>query len=160
SDSLDQPVSADTGLQLLAHLGLTEGEARAILDAKPATPEELTLAAKVDLHSIAGALDPATAHALVTDSKIELGAQVEGFEERAARLRTMSSAQDKLLHAVDDVHGAARLDADVAHAVVGAAIPVIRSRARLNPAVRETYSSLIAYHHARYPGHRGATQVP
>ena len=146
-------VGGDGG-EARAHLGVTEGEAQAILGAKPATAEELAFANKVDLAAIAHALDADTAHALVTDPKLELGAHADGFEERAARLRVASSAGDKLLHASDDLHGAMRLDASVAQDALSSVVPVIRARARLNPKVRETYSSLLAYQHARYPGHR------
>jgi hypothetical protein len=160
ADPLDQPVSAATGARLLVHIGLTEREALAILSAEDATPEELSIAMKVDLHAMAAALDEATVHALVTDSKIDLGAHGDQLEARAASLRTSAAAEDKLQHVVDALHGAARLDATVAQDAINAVVPQIRTRARVNPAVRTVYSSILAYQRSRFPGVRGKRGEP
>ena len=48
-----------------------------------------------------------------------------------------------------------RMDGTSAHEALSLAVPQIRMRARANPAVRTTYSSLLAYMRARYPGRYG-----
>jgi hypothetical protein len=151
----DRPVSAETGAKLLAFLGLTEGEAQLLLAARPATDAELAEALKEDIHALGLALPATTVHALVSDPKVELGTHAEGFEDRASRLRSAASLEDKLTHGVQLVHGAARLDASLASKALSDLVPQLTTRARVTPKVKETYSTILAYAHARHPGHKG-----
>ena len=151
-DAADKPVTAETGLKLLAAMGITEGEAQLYLAARPATEAELAEARKEDIHALGLALPAPTVQALVNDTKVDLGTHADGFAERAGRLRAAGSLEDKFHHGIDTVHGAARLDASLASKALSDVVPQLASRARVNPKVKETYSTLLAYHHARFPG--------
>ena len=152
---LDQPVTPETGAKVLAMLALTEGEALALLGARPASDAELAVAQRVDLHALALGLEESTVHALVTDPKVDLGVHADDFEPRAARVRVAASAEAKLQHSIDSLHNSTRLDASTAQEVLNLVVPALRARTRLNANVTKTYSTLLAYQHARFPGHRG-----
>jgi hypothetical protein len=154
SHPLDEPVSPQTGLALLAKLGVTEAEAKAFLAMSNATAEQVDDSEKTNLHAIGAALDETTAHSIATDPKLELGPLGQNFEQRANGVRLASSLSDKLTTAIDDIHAASRVDAGTLQEVLGGIVPQIRSRARVSIAVKKTYSSVLAYWHARYPGKR------
>jgi hypothetical protein len=147
-------------MKLCTHLGLTEAEALAILSAPVVTSEEVHDVTKVDLHAIANAVSPTTVHALSTDPKIELQADdADKLDPRATRVRTAASACDKLQKVHDALEGSVRVDASVLQTMINVVVPQIRARARANSAVKTTYSSLLAYQKARYPGRKGGSQA-
>ena len=152
----DQPCSSATAVKLVAHLQLTEGEAQALLLAPEVTEEEILDAQKVDPHALAHAFVAPAVGALLTDPKLELSEDEKtNIRERAPRVRTTSSACDKLQVVHDFAISAIKVDAGVLQVVLNNAVPQIKARARANPAVRTTYSSFLAYQHNRFPGRKG-----
>jgi hypothetical protein len=153
---LDQPVSAETGAKLLAFLGLTEGEALQLLAAREVSPASLKETQHVDLHTLALSVPEDAIHSLATDPKVDLGDHLGDFEERCSRVRYSASAEDKLEHLKTNLHNSARLDGSAVQDVLSKLSGQLSQRARLNPTVRKLYAPLLAYHHSRYPGAKGA----
>jgi hypothetical protein len=153
-------ITAETAVRLCQHMMLTESEALSILNAPDVTPEEVSESIKADIHAIAHAFSPTTVAAVTSDPKIELtddkGAQIAA---RAERVRVASSACDKLQFLHDATEASVHVDAGVLQTFASEVVPQIKARARANSAVRTTYSALLAYQHARYPGHRSGTHA-
>ena len=161
NDPLDTPCSTDTAQKLVAHMGLTEREARALLACHGVSEAEVEEALKADLHAIASAMSESTEHTLLTDPKLDLSDDDKSqLPVVAPRVRVLSSAADKVQALHDTAYAEARVDTGWMQALLYRVILQIKSRSRLNEAVRRTYSGLLAYHHARHPGrHRHATAV-
>jgi hypothetical protein len=158
---LDQPATEATLRKVMARLQLTEREALSLADAPTSINDDLLYEAlKVNLHGIADAYSEPTVEHLRTDPKLETSPHMAGFETAAERVRTISSAIDKLLNLVHLATAEARLDASQLQALVYDLIPQLRGRARSNALVRTIYATLFAYHHARHPGHGPVAAEP
>lgn len=159
SDPLDQPACAATAALVIAHIGLTEGEAQAILATSAAAQDELDVTTKIDLIALANALPAVVVRALATDPKIDLGTDAPEFAARATRVHGRALAEEKLTGTIEALHGASRVDADVVQQTLTSVVRQIRVRAKQNPAVRTAYASVLAYHRARFPGHHATANA-
>jgi hypothetical protein len=158
----DTPATADTARKLVEKLGLTEREAQALLAVDPPTDAQVQEAAKVNLHAIGAAFSAATVTAINADKKLTSPVAGDALSSAALHVRTMSSASDKLQAMDRAAHASSRVEANALANVEKAIVPEIRARANVDASVKETFAAILAYHHARNPGHHhhAATEAP
>ena len=147
-------LTAGMALALAQHFGLTDADIAFVLAAQAPTPEEAQLDARVNPTAIARAYTPmvtrvlAEAHCPIAVES----ADVSELEAHAARVRHTAKILEKFTEGTRSLERATRGDADVLDKVTREIIPQIKARAAVVKSTETTYSSVIAYHHARYPG--------
>lgn len=155
-------LTASMALALAQRLGLTDEDIACLLDAKDTTPEESQLDARVNSEAIARAYPASVTAALAeTGSPIAVKCtKVHTIEAHAARVRGAVRVVEKLTAATGALERAVRGDADVLDQVTREIVPQIRARAAVVAETGATFSSVLAYHQARYPGRHKKPKTP
>lgn len=150
----DGAPSAATAQAVVAKLGLTERECKALLDARDVPPAVLNGLAKVSLPDIAQAFPPDEVEALCDpDSGIRLKPQQKlQLPEVAERVSVAASVVTKLGASSLVVEHAARKDADLLDAVTHAVVPQLNAQAAVDDAVAERHAPMFGYWKRRFPG--------
>lgn len=157
-----RPLTATMAMALAQHFGLTDEDITLILTAQAPTPEESQFAAKVDSDAIARAYSPAVTRALA-DAQCPIAvkcAKPHALEGHAARVRHTARVVTKLQEGTDALERSVRGDADVLDKVTREVVPQVKARAAVVPETATRFSSVLAYHRARYPGPGKKTKAP
>ena len=153
-------ITAATAQKLCNAMGITEDDAESLLSLQAPSPDELAEAAKVSLPAMAAAFSETLTETLVTDKKFELPRSATEITEAATRVRTLAHLESALGDQYDAVHAAGRQDCTLLAEVAAAVMPQLLARIKTNRAVKNSYASLLAYWHQRFPGHRAAHATP
>ena len=155
-------LTATMALALAQRLGLTDEDIACLLDAKDTTPEESQLDARVNSEAIARAY-PASVTAALADGSSPIAVKctkAREIEAHAARVRGAVRVVEKLTVATSALERAVRGDADVLDQVTREIVPQIKARAAVVTETAATFSSVLAYHQARYPGRHKKPKTP
>lgn len=146
-------VTAESALALVKKLGLSASDIDAIVNAKAASAAVLAQGDRASLTDLATAF--------TDDELAELGG-LHGFAlksvtpaavlKSSTRARAAASAVTKLRAVADAVEGSVHNDVQTLVKAEHDLFPQVEARADVDPDSGETWSALLAYHRARFPG--------
>lgn len=147
------PLSAATALQLAATLGVTTEEAATtVLQAQPASHDQLEALAKVNVLAIAAAFTPEVVQHLLSGAVRVTATNGDALGAAAERIRALATAIAALRNTATRLHGSARVDAELLDAVVEQVYPQLAALGAVDAAALTPWLPLTSYREHRHKG--------